>query len=286
MEVFVDESTLRPGRRPVMPTGEARDGLAGKRGGEHVPTATSHTSMVVNKMIRLLEQSRARTHYAPSEHFTRTLALWEAATRRAEMGEWLDLCEGLLRGLDPLLEALARLAQHASSSYEDALGLLFMMQNLGDVRKGQFFTPFALARMLAEMTLQDWLPPYGPAGPPATFYEPACGSGVMFLGVMQVLEERFPDSFRVLLAEGLIVFRGIDLDERAILMTTLNLRLRGYPLTSETLTHGNALAQPRPDPESTEPFSPAPLQVSASAPVPEVAVSAHSAHVPEQLLFF
>lgn len=275
--VFVDSTTLRPGQRPSMPNKEAREWLSGK-GGEHVPTATAHTSMVVNKIIRLLDQSRARTHYAPSEHFTCALALWEAASRRAEMDEWLDLCEGLLRGLDPLLEAFARLAEHASSSYEDALGLLFMQLNMGDVRKGQFFTPFDIARMMAEMTLSDWQPPYGPAGPPATFYEPSCGSGVMFLGIWQVLEERFPESFPVLLQQGLIVFRGIDLDPRAILMATLNLRLRGYPLTSETLTVGNALAQPQPE-RAAPPIEPP--QTSAV----EIQVS-HPDAPSEQYLFF
>lgn len=238
-----------------MPPGEARAWLAGKDS-QHVPSATSHTSMVVNKVIGLLEQSRARTHYSSSEHFNRTLRLWEGLSRRAEMDEWLELCEGLLRGLDPLIEAFARLAQHAWYSYEDALGLIYMNLNLGDVRKGQFFTPFAVARMIAEMTFADWQPPYGPAGPAYIVYEPACGSGVLFLGAMAVMDERFPESFPVLLRRGLILFRGIDIDPTAILMTTLNLRLRGYPFAAETLTVGDALKQPRPTlPELAPPVS-------------------------------
>lgn len=282
MPVSVERTMLRSGRRPALPPGEAREWLAGK-GSAHVPTATAHTSMVVNQIIHLLEESQARTHYARSEHFTRALMLWEAATRRAEMDEWLDLCEGMLRGLNPLAKALARLAHHASSSYEDALGSLFMMLNLGEARRGQFFTPFPVARMLAEMTLQEWLPPYGPAGPPATFYEPACGSGVMFLGTMAVLEERFPEQFFPLLQQGLIVFRGVDLDQRSILMTTLNLRLRGYPLTCETLTLGDALRMSHP--ESVIQVSETPPPDAAECPPPAASPSPVFSHT-EQYLFF
>src|SRR5579883_988055 len=111
MPVPVKSAALYPEH---MPSGEARKRWA-DRGTAHVPVAAEHTSVVVNQIMRLLEKSQARTHYSRSEHFTRTLLLWEAATRRAEMDEWLDLCEGLLLGLAPLAEALARLARHASS---------------------------------------------------------------------------------------------------------------------------------------------------------------------------
>ena len=288
MTVFVDSSTLRPGRRPEMPPDEPREWLAGKKG-EPVQTATAHTSRGVNEVIRLLEQSRMKTHFSPSEHFNRTLRLWEAASRRAEMDEWLDLCGGMERALTPLADALALLAQHAWSSYEDLLGLTYMTLGLGDVRKGQYFTPFAVARMMAEMILDDWQPPYGPAGPPACFYEPACGSGVMFLGVMAVLEERFPNSFPVLLRQGLILFRGIDLDPTAVLMATLNLRLRGYPFAAQTLTVGDALAEGRPEAPSPGPapdlsLAPPLLAVEASEDDPTIPADPDGQSV--QYLFF
>ena len=276
MAVFVDETTLRPGKRPAILRGN----------NPHVPTASPQTSQVVNTVIKLLDQSRARTHYSSSEHFNRSVRLWEAVTRRAEMEEWLPLCDELWLGLDPLVEALAWLMRHAMYSYEDALGLIYMQLHLGDVRKGQYFTPFAVARMMAEMTLHDAQPPYGPSGPPLSFYEPACGSGIMFLAVMQVLENRFPS----VLEQGLVCFVGNDIDPVAVLMTRLNLRLRGYPtdgiFCQNSLTTPLVKAQLRPASRSVPGEQSRDVIPTKCEDLPAAPLDQEVQSPQEQLLFF
>lgn len=191
---------------------------------EQVLIATPQTSRVIDQVIRLLDQSRLQTHLSRAEHFSRAVRLWEAALRRAEMGEWLELCVGMEKGMTPLAEALARLLEHAAYSYEDVVGSVYMMLDLGSVRNGQYFTPFHIARLIAHIDLRDFQPPV-PGKGPIRFYDPCCGSGVMFLATMEVLEERFPG----ILDSGEVVFSGQDIDESCIYMCRLNLRLHGIP---------------------------------------------------------
>ncbi|CQJ32052.1 hypothetical protein WFK62_05540 [Yersinia enterocolitica] len=39
--------------------------------------------------------------------------------------------------------------------YDDVLGRIFMSLELGDARRGQFFTPFDISRMMAKMVVHD-----------------------------------------------------------------------------------------------------------------------------------
>ena len=125
----------------------------------YVSTATGSTSVVVRQVIKLLQQSRVKTHFSISEHFNRSIRIWEAVLRRAEMDEWLELCKGMERGMEPLAEALRQLSEHASYSFEDVPGLVYMELGLGDVYKGQYFTPFSIAKMMVGMILHGFKPP-------------------------------------------------------------------------------------------------------------------------------
>jgi type I restriction-modification system DNA methylase subunit len=191
---------------------------------EHVFVATSQTNRTVDQVIRLLEQSRLQTHLSPAEHFSRAVRLWEAALRHAEMDEWLELCLGMEKGMTPLAEALARLLEHAAHSFEDVIGLAYMMLDLGSVRSGQYFTPFHIAQMIARISLRDFQPP-APGKGPIRFSDPCCGSGVMHLAMMEALEEQFPG----MLDSGEVVFSGQDIDATCVSMCRLNFRLRGIP---------------------------------------------------------
>ena len=119
------------------------------------------------------------------------------------MDEWLELCKGMERGMEPLAEALRQLSEHASYSFEDVPGLVYMELGLGDVYKGQYFTPFSIAKMMVGMILHGFKPP-APGEPPFKMNEPACGSGIMFLAAMEWLQEHFPGS----LDRGDVEFSG------------------------------------------------------------------------------
>lgn len=70
---------------------------------------------------------------------------------------------------------------------EDFLGPLFMDLELGDARKGQFFTPSHVSRLMAEISLPLDLTKYFETHPFLTVSEPAAGSGGMILPLVDRL---------------------------------------------------------------------------------------------------
>lgn len=176
----------------------------------------------VQEIIKRLDRSRASTHMHSYEHFSRALGVWESALRLDPMAQWLEATRGLEFCLEPLAEALAILMDQAAQNYYDILGGVYMELGQGDKRFGQYFTPWNVAKMMAEMTLGDFKPPE-PGEPPLTFCEPCVGSGVMILAAAETIEERFPGT----IARGGVEFYGMDLDPCCVAMCRLNMKLHG-----------------------------------------------------------
>jgi hypothetical protein len=173
-------------------------------------------------IVRYLDASRATTCLSTYDHFRRALSIWEAALRRLPMKPWLEACRDVEFGLDPLARALTILLEQAADNYDDVPGGVYMALSQGHRSFGQYFTPFPVARMMAELALSEvTLPAQGE--PPLTFLEPAVGSGVMILAAADVLERRFPGA----IAEGRIEFYGQDIDECCVAMCRLNMLLHG-----------------------------------------------------------
>jgi hypothetical protein len=186
----------------------------------------SRTSMrpeeAVQAIVRLLDQSRAATPFSTFDHFNRVLAIWEGALTQVKMREWLTLCQGMEKGMRPLSEALAILIMQASDNYQDILGSVYMALSANHKWMGQYFTPYPVASMMAEMLLADLVLPT-PDGRPIRFHEPCIGSGVLFLAAAEVIERRYPGA----IARGEVEFYGQDLDACCVRMARLNLRLHG-----------------------------------------------------------
>lgn len=180
------------------------------------------STQVVQRVLRLLEQSRSATYMRTYEHFCRSLAIWQAALDQVKMAEWLEICTGMEHGLDPLSQALSVLLFEASSHYEDLLGSVYMMLEQGEKRLGQYFTPFPVAQLMAAVTLSD-LRPLEPRQAPMNILEPACGSGVMILAAAEYIEQRSPG----MIARGEVQFFGVDRDPVCVAMCNLNMRLHG-----------------------------------------------------------
>lgn len=113
--------------------------------------------------------------------------------------------------------------REAGHGYHDILGPTY--QELGSRHRraglGQFFTPWSVALMMAEMTLGD--PEPKPDGSPITVLDPACGAGVMLLAAADVVERKAP----MMLALGQVAFYGQDLDRTCCRMAELNLLSHG-----------------------------------------------------------
>ncbi|WP_449632489.1 N-6 DNA methylase, partial [Rahnella aceris] len=84
---------------------------------------------------------------------------------------------------------LAEVVMGLEAESGDFLGSLYMTLELGEAARGQFFTPFCVSRMMAEMQLGD-IDSLLADKPFFTVYEPACGSAGMLLAIAEVLREK------------------------------------------------------------------------------------------------
>jgi hypothetical protein len=154
----------------------------------------------------------------------------------------------------------------------DVLGHLYMSWIIGNAATGQFFTPFELSLMIAQMHdvgslvqarvdaaerehpelamlslgvmmrqgeeairfyRERLLPAARSYIEPVSVADPACGSGGMLLAVAATLP-------RWMLDFGFVAFHGIDIDETCVLMAKVNL-LR-YGISPFGIRHGDALS--------------------------------------------
>jgi len=115
---------------------------------------------------------------------------------------------------------------------QDFLGKMFMGLNLGNHWKGQFFTPYNICRMIAEMQIdgieervqrQGWV----------SVNDPCCGAGAMLIAARNAMVRR-----KLGPADALYVAQ--DIDRTAALMCYLQLSLlgcAGYVVVGDSLLH-------------------------------------------------
>lgn len=115
--------------------------------------------------------------------------------------------------------------------YDDMLGRIFMNLELGDARRGQFFTPFDISRMMATLTVHDLESKLKQASF-LTVGEPACGAGGMVIAVAEQFSLAGYPPHRWMFASC------IDIDPLAAAMCYLQLSLLHIP--AEVIT-GNSL---------------------------------------------
>jgi N-6 DNA Methylase len=121
--------------------------------------------------------------------------------------------------------------------YSDFLGEMFMSLDLGSEAAGQFFTPFPICQMMANLVggLDDAIKTKGFV----EVNEPACGGGAMILALAEHLRERGfnPGSQMLVVAQ--------DIDPLAVQMCYLQLSYFGV---SAVVIRGNTLAAAEPAP--------------------------------------
>ncbi|MDX3020045.1 N-6 DNA methylase [Streptomyces acidiscabies] len=92
------------------------------------------------------------------------------------------------RELNRFAEALALVTLEMQREPCDVLGGLYMELELGNERLGQFYTPYDVARLMAEMQIDSVVEQVQRDGF-AGLYEPACGAGGFIVALSQAMLE-------------------------------------------------------------------------------------------------
>lgn len=135
-----------------------------------------------------------------------------------------DACE-LARGF-------ANVVMGLEAGMSDFLGSLYMGLDLGSAWSGQFFTPYTVSRLMADMTMQSAAETIKAKGF-ISVNDPAIGGGAMVIAAAHALLDQdinYQQQMHV---------TGKDIDECAIHMAYIQLSLLHIPAV---LYHGNSLS--------------------------------------------
>jgi len=163
--------------------------------------------------------------YSPSRVFSDWLYLMMYALMRDDekylkiVHEYRNDRPNGQREIDYFKNAFHLLMNRMAQEERDILGELYMTWEVSNKYAGQFFTPWHIARFMAEITK--------PTG--GTVNDCSCGSGVMLVAAALSMkkEQRFAT-----------VFVGQDLDSDCVAMCALNFvffNLNGYVIQGNTL---------------------------------------------------
>lgn len=124
--------------------------------------------------------------------------------------------------------------QFEEGKITDVLGEIYMSQNSGNGRLGQFFTPFHLSELNARLIIEDQLEGYD-GEKKIEVNEPSTGGGGMLIALCKILKERGIDYQRKL------EITAQDLDWNGVYMTYVQLSLLG---AKATVVQGDTLCEP------------------------------------------
>lgn len=145
--------------------------------------------------------------------------------------------------LDRFATAIALVVQTMEEEPTDVLGRVYMELELGNEHLGQFFTPFDVSTLMAELVVDDLIAKIEADGY-TELYEPACGAAAMIIATTQVLRQRGIDYQQQLLVTA------EDVSSQAVHMAYIHLTLLHVPavvhrrntLTQETFDSWPTLA--------------------------------------------
>lgn len=153
--------------------------------------------------------------------------------REARIARFREVAEGYTaEEMQRFAEVLAHLALELGKKMGDALGELYMSLDLGNERLGQFFTPYDLSLLAAQITLDDLVDQLKHQSY-ITMHEPACGSGGMIIATADALRREGINYQRSMHVSA------VDLDITAVHMTFVQLTLLHIPAV---IAHGNTLS--------------------------------------------
>lgn len=193
------------------------------------------------EFVKLLQQSsHAHRPFAVFRDFCELAAL--ALSNAVDLlqyekreARYLDIAKAYTA--EEMKRFAAMLAQVVESlhvgGFHDCLGQLFMSLELGDHWKGQYFTPYEVARLMASVTLTDGVKAIIERQGFFTMSEPTTGAGGMVIAAAHVLHEQGINY------QQCMHVTAQDIDITAVHMTYIQLALLHVPAI---VIHGNSLA--------------------------------------------
>ena len=153
---------------------------------------------------------------------------WDEREKR-----YMDIISGYDRDeIDRFPKMLAELVAALETEMTDVLGQVYMELELGSKQTGQFFTPWSVCQMMAEIAVTD-------AGEKIenngfiTVNEPAVGGGAMIIALAEALKKAGYNY------QKQMVVIATDIDIRSVYMCYLQLSLLGIPAV---VYHGDTLS--------------------------------------------
>jgi len=178
----------------------------------------------VKELARLISAVRSKTGQGSWVTFNKFLDVSLEAVQRLKMFDfqWRPELGEFAKAEEEFIKGWAVLARnfYPEETYQDIIGDLYMDLVGSDKGFGQFFTPWHVAKLMADLTIgtPDW-EQYTPQRP-MTICDPACGSGIMLLAAASTLPREFID-------QGRVAFYGMDIDPTCVKMARLNMGLYG-----------------------------------------------------------
>lgn len=129
---------------------------------------------------------------------------------------------------------------------QDFLGSIFMSLNLGNQHNGQFFTPYHVCELMAEVTMQDVVSKIKKDGI-ITINDPCCGAGATLIAGIHAARKRLEKAGYNYQNHVLVVAQDIDMT--VALMCYIQLSLLGV---AGYIKIGNSLTDPITENDSKE----------------------------------
>lgn len=146
--------------------------------------------------------------------------------------EYLDII-GRYKNKKQFAELLVIVTLALEEKPQDFLGDIFMSAGFGNVRGGQFFTPYHLSKMMSEITIGNNFKEQIDKDGYVTLSEPCCGAGGMIIAASEVMREKGYNP------QTQMRFTGIDIDLKCCQMAYIQTSLLG--LRGE-IYHGNTIS--------------------------------------------
>lgn len=147
------------------------------------------------------------------EQYRQTMKRFDPDTRMLIQDVFGDIAALLMNMINPHV------------GFRDYLGELFMRSETSSNKAGQFFTPYSVSKMCAQVAINENKVNEAIAQDKIlTLNEPTCGAGGMILAAADVLYNQY--HFNI--ARNLFVICS-DVDARCVYMTYLQLSLAGIP---------------------------------------------------------